>query len=164
MSYETQAGDFSLLELRFSHAVRFEVLQGRDLRSVVVRVKPEARARAASGPEPGEAGPALAPADARTLSLRVHHTFLKLPDPGYEPRALDPRIGFIPQRHREHTAAFTEPIDRYFASRWRLAKKDPAARVSEPVQPILFYLDRGMPEPERTGPGGPAVGQRCATS
>jgi hypothetical protein len=88
--------------------------------------------------------------DGRTLSLRVHHTFLKRPDPGYEPRRLDPRIGFIPQRHRDHTAPFTEPIDRYFASRWRLAKKDPAAKVSEPVQPILFHLDRGMPEPERT--------------
>jgi hypothetical protein len=88
--------------------------------------------------------------DGRTLSLRVHHTFLQRPDPGYEPRRLDPRIGFIPQRHRDHTAPFTEPIDRYFASRWRLAKKDPAAKVSEPVQPILFHLDRGMPEPERT--------------
>jgi hypothetical protein len=88
--------------------------------------------------------------DGRTLSLRVHHTFLKLPEPGYQPRRLDPRIGFIPQRHRDHTAPFTEPIDRYLASRWRLAKKDPGAAVSEPVEPIPFYLDRGMPEPERT--------------
>ena len=65
------------------------------------------------------------------------------------PRPLDPRIGFIPQAHRDHTAPFTEPIERYLASRWRLAKKDPAAAVSEPVEPIVFYLDRGMPEPER---------------
>ena len=35
-------------------------------------------------------------------------------------------------------------------SRWRLEKKDPKAAVSEPVQPIVYYLDRGMPEPERT--------------
>jgi hypothetical protein len=88
--------------------------------------------------------------DGRTLSLRVHHSFVKLPEPGYEPRPLDPRIGFIPQHHRDHAAPYTEPIDRYFASRWRLAKKDPAAAVSEPVQPILFHLDRGMPEPERS--------------
>jgi hypothetical protein len=88
--------------------------------------------------------------DGRTLSLRVHHTFLKLPEPGYEPRRIDPRVGFIPQRYRDHTAPWTEPIDRYLATRWRLAKKDPAAAVSEPVEPIVFHLDRGMPEPERT--------------
>jgi hypothetical protein len=80
----------------------------------------------------------------------VHHTFLQLPEPGYRPRGLDPRIGFIPQRYLDHAAPFTEPIERYLISRWRLAKKDPAAAVSEPVQPIVFYLDHGMPEPERT--------------
>jgi hypothetical protein len=88
--------------------------------------------------------------DGRTMSLRVHHTFLKLPEPGYAPRALDPRVGFIPQRHLDHAAPFTEPIERYLISRWRLAKKDPAAALSEPIEPIVFYLDRGMPEPERT--------------
>jgi hypothetical protein len=88
--------------------------------------------------------------DGRTMSLRVHHTFVKLPEGGFAPRRLDPRVGFIPQRHRDHTAPYTEPIDRYLASRWRLAKKDPAAAVSEPVEPILFHLDRGMPEPEHT--------------
>jgi hypothetical protein len=88
--------------------------------------------------------------DGRTLTLRVHHTFVALPDAGYEPRRIDPRVGFIPQRHRDHTAPYTEPIDRYFASRWRLKKKDAAASLSEPVQPIVFHLDRGMPEPERS--------------
>lgn len=88
--------------------------------------------------------------DGHSMSLRVHHTFLKLPEPGYAPRALDPRIGFIPQRYLDHTAPFTEPIERYLISRWRLARKDPAAALSEPVEPIVFYLDRGIPEPERT--------------
>jgi hypothetical protein len=88
--------------------------------------------------------------DGRTLSLRVHHTFVKLPEPGFAPRRLDPRVGFIPRRHRDHTAPYTEPIDRYLASRWRLAKKDPASALSDPVEPIVFHLDRGMPEPERT--------------
>ncbi len=87
--------------------------------------------------------------DGRTMSLRVHHTFLKLPEPGYRPRAFDPRIGFIPLRRLDHTAPFTEPIEKFLAMRWRLEKKDPAAAVSEPVQPIVYYLDRGMPEPER---------------
>ena len=88
--------------------------------------------------------------DGRTMSLRVHHTFLKLPEPGYRPRAFDPRIGFIPLRRLDHTAPFTEPIEKFLAMRWRLEKKDPSAAISEPVQPIVYYLDRGMPEPERS--------------
>ncbi len=88
--------------------------------------------------------------DGRTMSLRIHHTFMKLPEPGYRPRAFDPRIGFIPLRRLDHTAPFTEPIEKFLAMRWRLEKKDPSAAISEPVQPIVYYLDRGMPEPERS--------------
>jgi Met-zincin/Domain of unknown function (DUF5117) len=88
--------------------------------------------------------------DGRTMSLRIHHTFLQLPEPGFAPRALDPRIGFIPQYYKDHAAPFTEPLERYLASRWRLVKKDPGAAVSEPAFPLVYYVDRGMPEPERT--------------
>jgi len=88
--------------------------------------------------------------DGRTMSLHVHHTFLKLPESGYRPRQLDPRIGFFARLYKDHTAPFTEPIERYLVSRWRLIKKDPSAGVSEPVEPIVYYLDRGMPEPERS--------------
>jgi len=88
--------------------------------------------------------------DGRTMTLRVHHTFLKLPEPGYTPRRLEPRIGFIPVPFKDHTAPSTEPVERWFVSRWRLQKKEPAAAVSEPVEPIVYYLDRGMPEPERS--------------
>src|SRR5262245_29821588 len=88
--------------------------------------------------------------DARSMSLLAHHTFLKPPEPGFEPRRLDPRVGFISEGYKDHAAPFSEPIERYLASRWRLVKKDPAAAVSEPVEPIVYYLDSGMPEPERT--------------
>jgi uncharacterized protein DUF4953/uncharacterized protein DUF5117 len=88
--------------------------------------------------------------DGHTMSLRWHHTFLKLPEPGFAPRPLDPRIGFIPRRYLDHTAAYGEPIEKYLAVRWRLVKKDPSAAISEPVEPIVYYLDRGIPEPERT--------------
>jgi hypothetical protein len=88
--------------------------------------------------------------DGRTLTLRIHHSFVELPEPGFVPRGLDPRIGFIPVPFKDHTAPFTEPIERALASRWRLVKKDPRAALSEPVAPIVFHLDRGMPEPERT--------------
>jgi len=88
--------------------------------------------------------------DGHTMSLRLHHTFLKLPEPGFKPRFLDPRIGFIPRRYFDHTAPWNEPIEKFLASRWRLVKKDPKAALSEPVEPIVYYLDRGIPEPERT--------------
>jgi hypothetical protein len=88
--------------------------------------------------------------DGRTMSIAVHHSFRKLPEPGFRPRAFDPRIGFIPVRRVDHAAPFTAPIEKYLASRWRLEKKDPSAAVSEPVQPVVYYLDRGIPEPERT--------------
>lgn len=87
--------------------------------------------------------------DRHTMSLRWHHTFLKLPEPGFTPRPLDPRIGFIPSHYLDHAAPITEPIDKYLAIRWRLVKKDPGAALSEPVEPIVYYLDRGIPEPER---------------
>lgn len=87
--------------------------------------------------------------DGHTMSLRIHHTFLKLPEPGFVPRPLDPRIGFIPRRYIDHTAPFTEPIEKFLAIRWRLVKKNPSAAVSDPVEPITYYLDRGIPEPER---------------
>lgn len=95
--------------------------------------------------------------DGQTMSLRIHHTFLKLPEPGYIPRLLDPRIGFIASPILDHTAPFTEPIDRLLVNRWRLQKKDPQAAVSEPVVPLVYYLDRGIPEPERTAIGEGAL-------
>ena len=96
--------------------------------------------------------PAIADAlpDGRTMTLLLHHTFLRLPEPGFATRAQDPRIGFFAERYLDHAAPFSEPLERYLAIRWRLEKKDPDAAISEPVKPIHFYLDRGMPEPERS--------------
>ncbi|MFI5183399.1 MAG: zinc-dependent metalloprotease [Vicinamibacteria bacterium] len=88
--------------------------------------------------------------DGQTMSLRVHHTFLKLPEPGYVPRRQDPRIGFGANRILDHTAPYAEPIDRLLVNRWRLQKRDPQAALSEPVAPVVYYLDRGIPEPERS--------------
>lgn len=98
------------------------------------------------------APPALAAAlpDGRTLSLRVHHTFLALPEPGYEPRAHDPRVGYFTTSFLDHAAPFGEPLLRQWITRWRLEKQDPAAVLSAPVRPIVLHLDRGLPEPERS--------------
>jgi hypothetical protein len=88
--------------------------------------------------------------DGHTMSLRAHHTFWKMPEPGFRVRPLDPRVGIIAVRRVDHAARFDEPIEKYLTTRWRLQKKDPSAAVSEPVQPIVYYLDRAIPEPERT--------------
>ncbi len=88
--------------------------------------------------------------DGHTMSVSVHHTFLQRPEPGFETRESDPRVGLFPLEFLDHTARPGEPIARRLAQRWRLSKKDPAAAISEPVQPLVFYLDPGIPEPERT--------------
>ena len=88
---------------------------------------------------PSEAASEVLP-DGRTMTLRIHHSFVQLPEPGFEPRFLDPRIGFIPLFYRDQTAPVSQPIERYLATRWRL----------DASHPIVYYLDRGIPEPERS--------------
>jgi Met-zincin/Domain of unknown function (DUF5117) len=88
--------------------------------------------------------------DGRTLTMRVHHTFLALPAPGFETRACDPRVGFFGEAYQEHSAHAGESPDRAWADRWRLVKRDPSAAASPPVQPLVYYLDPAIPEPERS--------------
>jgi len=88
--------------------------------------------------------------DGRSLSLRQHHSFVELPPPGYEPRAFDPRIGLFALSFMDFAKPFDEGYDVRWIARWRLEKKDPDAEMSEPVEPIVYYLDRGIPEPYRT--------------
>jgi len=87
---------------------------------------------------------------AHALTVREHQSFIELPPSGYKPRIFDPRAGFFGILYADYATPVTEPIVKRFAARHRLAKKDPSATVSEPVQPIVYYLDRGAPEPIRT--------------
>ena len=84
------------------------------------------------------------------ITIRQHHSFVELPDAGYRPRAHDPRAGYISTAYFDFSSPFTEKIERRFVIRHRLQKKDPAARVSEAVKPLVYYVDRGAPEPIRT--------------
>jgi len=88
--------------------------------------------------------------DVHTLSVREHHSFVALPEPGYEPREQDPRVGFFGPSFQDFSQPYDRPLTRFLTSRWRLQKKDPSAAVSEPVRPIVFYLDRAIPEPIRS--------------
>ncbi len=80
-----------------------------------------------------------------SLTVVEHHSLLALPEPGYEPREFDVRVGFLGQEFEDLSQPFDQPLKRKFIARWRLQKKDPGAAVSEPVKPITFYLDRAMP-------------------
>ena len=84
------------------------------------------------------------------LSLRMHHSFVQLPDAGYEPRVFDPRSSFIPISFYDYSTPVSEPIEKFYIVRHRLQKKDPSAPMSEAVKPIVYYLDGGTPEPIRS--------------
>ncbi len=84
------------------------------------------------------------------ITLRMHHSFVQLPDNNYEPRKFDPRSSFGAMSYYDYSTPVSEPIEKKFIVRHRLKKKDPTAAISEPVKPIIYYLDNGTPEPIRT--------------
>ena len=84
------------------------------------------------------------------VTLREHHSLVKLPDGGYKPRFIDPRIGVSGPTVMDFARPVNEDIFVRFAARHRLQKKNPAAARSEPVKPITYYVDPGIPEPIRT--------------
>jgi hypothetical protein len=88
--------------------------------------------------------------DPHSLSVREHHSFVALPEPGYEPREQDPRVGFNTASFQDFSQPYDRPLNRFLITRWRLQKKNPNAALSEPVKPIVFYLDRAIPEPVRS--------------
>ncbi|MBX2843516.1 MAG: zinc-dependent metalloprotease [Flammeovirgaceae bacterium] len=81
------------------------------------------------------------------VTVRQHHSFVELPDADYEKRVFDPRSGYYPVSYMDYATPISEPILKQFTVRHRLKKKDPNAAISEAVEPIIYYLDRGAPEP-----------------
>ena len=90
-------------------------------------------------------------ASAEAPTIRVHHSFIKLPELGtYQPRLSDPRAGFGGLTYQDYSAPLGEPMTKRFVRRHRLEKRNPSQAVSEPVEPIVYYLDPGTPEPIRS--------------
>ncbi len=83
-------------------------------------------------------------------TVRRHHSLVELPDSGYQPRRHDPRMNMFSTRYMDYASPFTEPIEKRLIHRHRLVKKNPDAAVSEPVEPIVYYIDPGAPEPIRS--------------
>jgi len=89
-------------------------------------------------------------ATGEAASLRVHHSFVALPDEGYETRAFDPRAGYGSVSWQDYAAPLSEPLTQRYIRRHRLEKQDPDAEMGPPVEPIVYYLDPGAPEPIRS--------------
>ncbi|MGC0773872.1 MAG: zinc-dependent metalloprotease, partial [Candidatus Acidiferrum sp.] len=102
-----------------------------------------------SGDDPGPWVREVTPSP-ESITVREHHSFVQLPPPGYKPRAYDPRSSFFGIAYMDYATPVSEPIMKRFIARHRLEKKDPKAAMSEPVKPIIYYLDRGAPEPIRS--------------
>jgi hypothetical protein len=84
------------------------------------------------------------------ITLRQHHSFVELPDMNYQPRKHDPRAGYYAISYMDYSTPVSEPITKTYIARHRLEKKDPSAKISEAVEPIVYYLDNGTPEPIRS--------------
>ncbi|WDF56671.1 zinc-dependent metalloprotease [Mucilaginibacter sp. KACC 22063] len=84
-------------------------------------------------------------ADPSAVTVRMHQAFVELPDNNFSMRKFDPRSGFNQFSYYDFSAPMTEPILKRFTARHRLHKKNPNAAVSEPVEPIVYYIDRGAP-------------------
>jgi hypothetical protein len=84
------------------------------------------------------------------ITVRERHSFVQLPPAGFKPRVFDPRAGYYGIDYMDFATPIEEPITRRYIARHRLQKKDPGARVSEAVEPIVYYVDRGAPEPVRS--------------
>ena len=88
--------------------------------------------------------------NADLVTVSQHHSFIKLPDPNYKSRKFDPRSGSYPFSYYDYSTPVQEATLKQFITRHRLEKKDPKAKISEAVEPIIYYLDNGTPEPVRS--------------
>jgi len=90
-------------------------------------------------------------ADPYGVTVRVRQSLVKLPELGsYTPRKFDPRSGSYGIQYVDYAQPINEPKEVRYTVRHRLEKKDPNATISDPVEPIVYYLDRGAPEPIRS--------------
>ena len=85
----------------------------------------------------------------QAISLRERYSFIALPEPGYVPRLAQSGSGYIELNYADYATPIDAPLIQHLILRHRLQKKDSSAAVSDAVQPIIYYLDRGAPPPIR---------------
>jgi hypothetical protein len=87
--------------------------------------------------------------DARSLFLGYRYNFTKLPVP-MTPRIADERVGYFTSSFVDFSDDLKATPSVHYVNRWRLEKKDPNAAMSEPVKPIVYWLDKNIPEKHRS--------------
>jgi hypothetical protein len=102
-----------------------------------------------TGSQPGSWVRSVTPTP-EAITVRQHHSFVQLPDNNYQARAYHPASGFWSRSYMDFAAPINEDMTRRYISRHRLEKRNPNAERSEPVVPIIYYLDAGVPEPVRS--------------
>ncbi|OZB99869.1 peptidase [Alteromonas macleodii] len=102
-----------------------------------------------AGKKPGEYVQQVTP-DPESLSVHLHHSFVALPDDNYTPREYHPYSGYWKFSYFDYSTPISEPTEQRFITRHRLNKKTPHAAMSEAEEPIVYYLDPGIPEPVMT--------------
>ncbi len=86
----------------------------------------------------------------QSITVRLHNSFVALPDAGYSPRIFHPQSGFFSRQFEDYVAPINEDMTQRYIARHRLQKRDPDASSSEVLEPIIYYLDPGVPEPVRS--------------
>ncbi len=84
--------------------------------------------------------------DQRFIAVGLHYSFTRLPAVPMAPRYADNRVGYFLEAHKDFDRDDKENFWLRYVNRWRLEKKDPSAALSEPVKPIVYYLDKTIPE------------------
>lgn len=99
-----------------------------------------------AGSKPGNYVRQVSP-EPDSISVHLHHSFIQLPDEGYKTRRFHPFSGFWKHSYMDYSVPIDQPMEQKLIPRHRLAKVDPTASSSPAVEPIVYYLDPGIPEP-----------------
>ncbi|MCW8875857.1 MAG: zinc-dependent metalloprotease [Kangiellaceae bacterium] len=102
-----------------------------------------------TGSKPGNYLRQVAP-EPTAITLKMHHSFVRLPKRGYKPRVFIPKSGYWDIEYKDYATPINDSITKRYIGRHRLQKKNPDAEMSEAVEPIIYYLDPGVPEPVKS--------------
>ncbi len=102
-----------------------------------------------SGEPKGEYIQSVTPSP-RLVTVRQHHSFVRLPDDNYKPRVFHPESGYFYTSYYDYASPIGVDMQQRFIMRHRLEKQNSAASTSEATEPLIYYIDRGCPEPVKS--------------
>ncbi len=102
-------------------------------------------AGAGGGPQPPPNPFAQGMRAGTNATVVMHYSMVKLPEKPMMPRLFDERVGYFTIRKIDYGVDEQRAPQRTYITRWRLEKKDPSAEISEPVKPIVYYVDPATP-------------------